>query len=444
MSTLSPSELVNRARHNYSMYVLKERAFPSIIDGLASGGRRILWIARDGVKRKSATLAGAAMPLHPHAEATSTVNTITQVYGNNIPLLKGTGSFGTRLKPDACGAARYTSVEASSFAMDVLYRDIEIVPMMPNYDHTIEEPRHFLPLVPLVLLNPSMGIGIGFANNTLPRGLKDIINDQIKHLQGKKITEAPIRFEPLEAVSVNRSIAKNGRVKWHFEGRVELIDSTTLKITNIPYQASHNKLVEETLPKLVDDGNIVSFTDNSASTIDIVVKFKRGQLTTMPGDQLLDMLGLKSSAVENVNIVDYSGERLIVDTNYCAIIKSFTEWRVQWYIKRFERLKELIERDIQRYLDILQAIKKNAGGVARTTESRASFCDWLKEQGIVYIDYIASLPVYRFTQAEADAVKVKLEEARKTLAQYQEYLKSPEKRTELYITELKEVLKKHG
>lgn len=444
MTHLTSSELVNRARHNYSMYVLRDRAFPSIIDGMASGGRRIMWIARSGAKQKSATLAGAAMPLHPHAEATSTVDTLAKVYGNNVPLLKGYGSFGTRLKPGATGAPRYTTVAASDFSMDVLFRDIEIVPMIPNYDDTIEEPKHFLPLIPIVLLNPTMGIGVGFANDIMPRALKDIVSDQIKHLQGKKITEPPIRFLPLDAVSVDRTIAKNGRVKWHFEGKLEVIDTTTLRITNIPYGVSHQKIVEEVLPKLVDDGLIVNFIDDSASDIHIDVKFKRGQITSMTPDQLIAMLGLKSSSVENMNIVDYSGDKLIVDTNYCAVVKSFTDWRVQWYVQRFERLRDIITRDIQRHRDVLVAIKKNAGGVAKTTESRAAFCEWLGDQGIVHIDYVASLPVYRFTQAEADIIRAKLEEALKTLAMYEDYLKHPAKRTELYIAELKEVLKKHG
>ncbi|MNH20067.1 hypothetical protein D3C79_798210 [compost metagenome] len=140
----------------------------------------------------------------------------------------------------------------------------------------------------------------------------------------------------------------------------------------------------------------------------------------------------------------FNGERLIVEPTYTDIIQQFTDWRLTWYVPRFERLKELLLRDIQRYLDVLLAIKKDAGGVAKKTENRQAFLTWLSSIGVVDVDYVASLPVYRFTQAEAAIVEGKLAEARKTLAEYDEYLTSESKRTELFITELKEVVKKHG
>lgn len=439
------SEYIGGCRHNYSMYVLKNRAFQTISDGLAAGSRRLLWTARDGKKRKSAALAGETMCLHPHAENTDTINTLAKVYGTNIPLLAGSGSFGTRLKTDACGAPRYTSVEASPFTKDVIYRDIEIVPMIDNYDGTMEEPAHFLPLVPVVLINPTEGIGIGFSSDILPRSLKDIAGDQIKHLQGKKIVEPGITFGPYQAVSTARSVAKNGKTRWHFEGTFKIVDPTTVKITNLPYGTTHKDYTEKTLVGLMEAERIVDFVDDSVDTIDINIKFKRGQLSKFKSRvELLDTLGLTGSVIENINIVDFTGERLIVEPTYTDIIKMFTDWRLTWYIPRFERLKELLLRDIQRYLDVLLAIKKDAGGVAKKMENRQAFLTWMTSIGVVDIDYVASLPVYRFTQAEAAVVEAKLADARKTLAEYDQYLTSEQMRTDLFISELKEVVKKHG
>lgn len=439
------SDYINNCGFNYSMYVLQNRAFQSIADGLAAGSRRLMWVARDGAKRKNAALAGETMCLHPHAENTDTVDTLAKVYGNNIPLLEGFGSFGTRLKPGACGAARYTSVKASSFAKDVLYRDIEIVPLVDNYDGTTVEPAHFLPLVPIALVNPSSGIGVGFAATILPRALKDIISDQIKHLQGKKISDPGITFTPFDAKSTGMVIAKNGRQKWLFEGTFKVVDSTTIKITNLPYGTSHKELTEKTLVDLMEKTVIVDFTDHSGDTIDIDVKFKRGALSKFKDRaELLDTLGLTGSIVENINVVGFNGENLIAEPSYVDIIKLFTDWRLTWYVQRFERLKELILRDIQRYIDVLLAIKKDAGAVAKKSESRQSFLTWLDSIGVVETEYVASLPVYRFTQAEAEAVAKKLEEARNTLAGYDEYLASEDKRRELFVSELKEVSKKYG
>jgi len=91
------SEYVNEQRREYSLYVLQSRAIPSIADGLKAAGRRVLWTAKDGKKHKSATLAGATMPIHPHASPEGAINTLAAPYGNNIPLLHGDGAFGLSL-----------------------------------------------------------------------------------------------------------------------------------------------------------------------------------------------------------------------------------------------------------------------------------------------------------------------------------------------------------
>lgn len=437
-------EYINNCRHNYSMYVLRNRAFQSIADGLAAGSRRLMWVARDGKVRKTAALSGETMCLHPHAESNDTVNTLAKVYGNNVPLLTGSGSFGTRLKPEACGAPRYTSVESSAFAKDVLYCDIELVPMIPNYDATQSEPLHFLPLVPLVLINPSSGIGIGYASSILPRDLTSVIEDQIRALEDEKIKDAGIHFHPFSAKSTGVSVAKNGKPRWRFEGTFDLVNSQTIRITNLPYGVSHKDITERVLSNLIENDTIVDFEDGSRDVIDILVKFKRGQIAKFTGPKLLETLGLVNHINENINILDFTGERLIVEPTYAEIVKSFTEWRLGWYVDRFERLKKSINVDIQRYRDILLAIAENAGGVARTMESRLAFVAWLKQIGIVDVDYIAGLPVYRFTIAEAKVIENKLNAALEELEGYESYLKDETLRKKLYIKELKDIAKKHG
>ena len=154
------SNYINDQRKEYSLYVLQMRAIPHAADGLKAAARRVLWTAKNGSKFKSATLSGATMPIHPHAAPESTINTLAAPYGNNVPLLKGDGAFGTLLNPTAYGASRYTSVSLSAFTKDVLFRDIEIIPLVDNYDETQREPKHFLPLVPVVLMNPQEGIAV--------------------------------------------------------------------------------------------------------------------------------------------------------------------------------------------------------------------------------------------------------------------------------------------
>ena len=105
---------------------------------------------------------------------------------------------------------------------------------------------------------------------------------------------------------------------------------------------------------------------------------------------------------------------------------------------------ELINVDIQKYDDILLAIKKNVAGVSKNTANRAELKDYIEAVGIVNIDYIADLPIYRFTEEEAAKVTAKRDEALATKNSYQEIINDDSKRKAIYISELKEVLKKYG
>lgn len=436
----SSSEYVEHERKSYALYVLQSRAIPHAADGLKHAARRILWTAKDGKKYKTATLAGATMPLHPHAEPSSSANSLAAPYGNNIPLLNGDGAFGTLLAPTAYGAARYTSVKVSEFTKDVVFRDIEIVPLQENYDGTLEEPKHFLPLVPIVLLNPQDGIAVGFASSILPRSLQSIIKAQIDYLEGKDFYEEMPELVPIGQKAIGWIETGTG-YKYQFLGAVEKVNATTVRIVNLPYGITHEKYIDR-LNKLEESGDIQEYTDNSRDSYNIEVRFKKGALSKEPLNNelgLLNFLGLLHNVSENMNVIAFDGER-VWSTNFQELIQEFCEWRLNWYVKRYERLAGLLELDIQRYKDVLRAINRNVGGVAKKIGSRSELKEFLAEIGIVHVDYIADLPVYRFTEEEKLKVEQKLKDAEALMKEYRVLLKSKDKRRETYVNELKEIL----
>lgn len=437
------AEYINEKRRGFSLYILQNRSIPSIADGMKPATRRVLWTARDGKKVKSATLAGATMPIHPHASPEGTINTIAAPYGNNIPLLEGIGAFGTLLAPDAYGASRYTSVKVSEFTKDVVFKDIEIVPMMENYDSTLLEPVHFLPLVPIFLVNPSEGIAIGYATTILPRKLEDVIMAQLTHLSGGKFQSLTPTFTPTN----NKAEWDEEGSKWIFKGEIERVSSTMVRITKLPYGMTHSKLVsseKSKLNKLLEDGKILDYEDYSKDKIDIRIKFKRGDLTKLSDDKLLSLFGLIVNANENLNLLNFDGNSVLEKVSDVELIKQFTDWRLGWYIKRYERLKSMIEDDIQKYKDIITAIDNDAGNVATTKKNRTDYESWLGVIGVINLEYISSLPTYRYTLEERAKVEKKLADAEKQLAEYVEILGSEVKRKNIYKRELKEVLSKYG
>lgn len=433
------TEYLLECRKDYSLYIMRSRSIPSVTDGMKSAHRRVLWTARNGEKWKTASLAGACLPIHPHAAPDDAINTITAPYGNNIPLFKGYGAFGTLLEPKEYGASRYTSVKISKFSEEVVLRDIEIIPMMENYDSTLLEPEYFLPLIPLVLLNPTEGIAIGFATNILPRSLEDIIESQLLYLTKKEIPEDILpNFIPLNSKSHCSDVTERGRC-YHFNGEFERTSATTIKITKLPYGQLHTKVISK-LDAEMDTGiNIVDYTDSSRDIIDITVRFKKGVLRDLNDEEVLRLCNLTIKHNENLNVLDFSGQS-ILSTNPIEVIKLFTEWRLTWYKIRYQRLYDLLLADLQRYLDIKTAIEKNVGGIARKVASRSELKEFLEAIKIVNIDYIADLPVYRFTEEEKLKNQAKIDEANKQLAIYNKLLESEQLRKNVYIAELQEIL----
>ena len=194
---------------------------------------------------------------------------------------------------------------------------------------------------------------------------------------------------------------------------------------------------------MYETGTVVDFTDRSKDKINIEVKFKKGVLSKMTEEEVLKTLGLTVKHTENLNVLDFTGQG-VWSAEPLDLIKRFTDWRLQWYVKRYERLRDLLKIDIQRYLDIRNAITNNVGGIAKRVKSRAELKTLLLEMGIVYIDYIADLPVYRFTEEEYEKNEQRLKDAEALLRTYEDMLQSEDKRKIVYATELKEILNKYN
>lgn len=432
---MNSSEYIEQQRKEYALYVLESRALPSIADGLKKAARRVLWVGKDCNKYKTASLAGATMPIHPHQEPSGVINTLTAPFGNNLPLFTGYGAFGTLLDPQSYGAARYTSVKVSNFTKDVIFADIDLVELIDNYDQTLKEVKHFLPLIPIVLLNPSKGIAVGFATNILPRSLEDIINAQIDCLNDNSVDEVMPEFYPFNSKAI-KQVSDN---EWEFCGGFRRMNSFEIQITDIPYSTTYEKVVN-TLNKTLESGYIKDYDDNSSDKIDIIVKFHRGFLNKTTDDKILKDLGLIGTVKENITILDFDGAKVLDSNNFSDIIIKFTTWRLKYYKKRYERLIKEVISNITRCEDILKAIDGELGKHAPTFANRTEMKRYIVALGITNVDYIADLPLYRYTKAERDKVDNDLNNQLKTKVEMEQIIDSPDMQKELYIKELKGIL----
>ena len=109
---------------NYSMYVILDRALPSLLDGLKPVQRRIIYAMSElGLKhsskyKKSARTVGDVLgKFHPHGDTAcyEAMVIMAQSFAYNLPLIDGQGNWGTQDDPKSFAAMRYTESKLTKY-----------------------------------------------------------------------------------------------------------------------------------------------------------------------------------------------------------------------------------------------------------------------------------------------------------------------------------------
>ena len=194
----------NQSHLRYKEFVDKElilfsvadcvRSIPNICDGNKPGQRKILYAC---FKRKLtqeikvAQLSGyvAEHSAYHHGEVSlqSTIVTLAQrfVGSNNINLLMPNGQFGTRIAGGKDAAsARYIFTQLSPIARHLYNENDDAVLNFLEEEGQSIEPEHYLPIIPMALVNGADGIGTGWSTNIPQYNPRDICENLKKMMAG--------------------------------------------------------------------------------------------------------------------------------------------------------------------------------------------------------------------------------------------------------------------
>src|SRR5215216_4348117 len=182
-----------KAYLDYSMYVILDRALPSLSDGLKPVQRRIIYAMSElglsaGQKhKKSARTVGDVLgKFHPHGDSAcyEAMVLMAQPFSYRYPFVDGQGNFGSPDDPKSFAAMRYTEARLTPFA-EVLLAESEqgTVDWMPNFDGTLHEPAILPARLPHVLLNGATGIAVGMATDIPPHNLREVVDACIHLLE---------------------------------------------------------------------------------------------------------------------------------------------------------------------------------------------------------------------------------------------------------------------
>lgn len=354
------SDIANNEWKEFAMYTVESRAIPNMIDGMKPVQRFYLYSSIMNSKtefKKVSAVAGVVSQFgynHGETSASGAGQLMAADWNNNICLVEGRGSFGTRLIP-AAAAPRYTYTRLhKNFGKYI--KDIDIAPVHDDPEH--EPPAFYIPVIPLVLANGAKGIATGFATTILPRDPDDIARACKEYITkgdiGKKLK---IKFPKFKGtVTFN---PEDG--KYYCEGVYEKKSKTVLEITEIPYGMDRESYVT-VLDKLEDSGDIVGYDDLcDKDGFRFEVKLKIATSSKWNDDKIKKQFKLSKALSENLTVIDYNGKLREYDDER-LVVKDFCDYRLGMLQKRIDLRIEEFEEEV-RWLDVkmqfIQAVIDN-------------------------------------------------------------------------------------
>ena len=435
------SDFINQSSKEYAIYTAQNRAIPSSCDGLKDGQRKALWVMRNkSEKIKTISLSGQLISenivLHGDASASETISRLAAPYLNNRPLLDGIGAFGTRVAPDGWGAPRYTYVKRSKTTEALVYPDLDIVPLKPNYDGSVMEPANFLPLIPLVLLNGISGIAVGWSTDILPHSLSSIVTATLAAIDDKPIPELSPSFDNM-TVGVTK-LAENS---YEFSGQVEIEGDSLVRVTELPPDLSLERF-KARLNQLEDEDQIHSYTDRSTKTINIEIRFKRGTVKNWTEQHTINWLKLKSKTTQRLVVLDFNNTSIRQYDSPAGLIKAFVQWRLGYFTVRFNREIEALRRDLAFAQAVKACVEARLPQWLPTAKTKLDVENKVKTvtKGIVLddnqIDRIVGFPSYRWAQDSISRIDEEIYSLTNKIAELEALVNNPQAIKRVYKREV--------
>lgn len=201
------------------------------------------------------------------------------VGSNNINLLVPSGQFGTRLTGgDDAASPRYIFTYLAPIARYLFPEADDVLLNYREDDGQLIEPEFYCPIIPLLLVNGSQGIGTGWSTVIPPYNPVDVLN-YIRAKLDNEPKPPPIRpFARGFSGTIELKPSGDGFLTI---GRATKHDSKTVLIDELPLRCWTNTYKSHLL-KMREKGIISNFLENHTTTkVSFTVTLKAPQLSRM-------------------------------------------------------------------------------------------------------------------------------------------------------------------
>ena len=343
ISTLKVTDFIHKDFVNFSLANLK-RSIANVADGLKPSQRKVMFACftknlNDEMKVAQLAAYVSEKTSYHHGEV-SLADTIvklahTYVGSNNLNLLEPCGQFGTRLMggKDA-SQTRYIFTKLTKEARQMFnVLDDPVLDYLDDDGKRIE-PSFFVPVLPMVLVNGTEGIGTGFSCYVPPYNPKDIKENITRVLDKKPMLPMKPWFRGFK--NNDRIIATDEtNVSWIAEGTI-----TGNVITELP-PGRWTQDFKEFLEVLVEK-KVISGYKNNSTTDEVYFEVYGYTGTDMKKDLKL------TKTIHTTNMHLFHPEKGIIKYNSPKeILVDFIIMRLEYYKKRKQHMFETLNSDIE-------------------------------------------------------------------------------------------------
>jgi DNA topoisomerase-2 len=425
-------EFIHKELIHFSKYDC-DRSIPNLMDGLKISLRKILYSAfkknlttEIKVAQFSGYVSEHSGYHHGEASLNAAIVGMAQnfVGSNNINLFMPNGQFGTRLQGGKDSASeRYIFTQLNKITRTLFPANDDNILTYLNDDGLLVEPVYYAPIIPMILVNGSKGIGTGFSTDIMCYNPVQII----EYLKNKLSLSETNNSEFIPYYDgFKGQITKLSDEKFLIKGLYEKTSVDTIRVTELPV-GFWTEDFKELLEKLIEPGQdkdgkkIVSvvkdYDDMSKDTnVDFTITFAKGKLEELEhskGDYACNGLEklLKlytTNTTTNMHLFD-ANDKLQKYEKISDIIDAYYDERLKLYQTRKDYMIDALEKELVLLSNKAKYIQENLDGtIDLRKKKKEQVMSMLQGKGYDIIDedaeykYLTKMPMDSVTEENVE------------------------------------------
>ena len=368
--SVSYKDFIDRELIHFSKYDC-DRSIPNLMDGLKISLRKIMYSSfkknlttEIKVAQFSGYVSEHSGYHHGEASLNGAIVGLAQnfVGSNNINLLVPSGQFGTRLQGGKDSASeRYIFTYLNPMTRAIFNKADDQILKYLDDDGQLVEPIFYAPIVPMILVNGSTGIGTGFSTDIMCYNPLEIIQYLKSKLNGELLMQQ--EFTPYYE-GFNGSIKKLDDGRFLFTGSYEVVGPDKIRVTELPvgyWTENFKELLEHLADTSAADKEgkkitpiVKDYDDMSKdTTVDFTITLSKGKLLELQaakGDH--GCTGLEktfklytTNTTTNMHLFD-AHDKLKKYASVAEIMDDYFVTRLELYQTRKNYLIDALQKDL--------------------------------------------------------------------------------------------------